>query len=161
VGVAAADDVWQPLRDAIDKFGLLKNVVVSAGNASGQVFLHEKGTTKFDTDMGIASASKWLAGVTVMKGVQDGHLSLDDLASKHLDYWTKDSSDPRSRITLKHFMSFHDGYTDFLGGSTSCPENQFMTCVKHIYDNTKHSGRSLGYTLPTMSSTFSLQWRCW
>jgi hypothetical protein len=139
--VASAVDVWQPIRDAIDKFALLKNTVVSVGNASGQLFLHEKGTTKFDTDMHIASASKWIAGVTIMKGVQDGHLKLTDLVSDHLDYWTKNSSDPRSRITLKHVLSFQDGYVT---GSTSCPENQFMACVKHIHDNVKHSGEEPG-----------------
>lgn len=140
---AALDDVWQPVRDALDNFKSLKHMAVSVGNASGQVFFHEKGNTTMDTMMHIASASKWLAGVTIMKGVQDGHLSLDDFVSDHLDYWTTDPSDPRSRITLRHVLSFEDEYVT---GGVQCPEDQFMACVRYNYEKYNTTGDEPGTT---------------
>lgn len=38
-----------------------------------------------------------------------GTMSFDDKANKYLDWWSKDASDPRSKITLRHLMTFQSG----------------------------------------------------
>ena len=58
-----------------------------------------------------ASLSKWPAAVMVSGLVANGTLSFDDLASKHLPWWTTDASDSRSRVTLRHLLSFTSGWT--------------------------------------------------
>ena len=36
-------------------------------------------------------------------------LTLDTRAYELLDYWTRDPADPRSRVTLRHLLSFVSG----------------------------------------------------
>jgi CubicO group peptidase (beta-lactamase class C family) len=76
---------WEELRRAIDGFDLVENVAVSAGDYRGELFRHSKGTTGFETEMGIASATKWVSGVAVMAVVEAGLLSLDDPAFEWLE----------------------------------------------------------------------------
>ena len=49
-----------------------------------------------------------------------GTLGLNDPVHKYLQYWTKDSKDPRSRVTLFHLLSFQSGYTFGLSKFDSC-----------------------------------------
>lgn len=128
--VAAVRDSWGALRAAIDDFDLVPSVAVSVGDERGELFRHAKGETDFDTQMPIASATKWVSGVCIMRAVEEGFLSLDDLASTHLTYWTVDPDDARSRVTLRHLLSFASG----MSGSTSCPaELDFNECVRDMY----------------------------
>jgi CubicO group peptidase (beta-lactamase class C family) len=123
-------DGWEALRVAIDGFDLVPSVAVSVGDDRGELFRHTKGDTGFDTQMSIASATKWVSGVAIMRSVEEGFLSLDDLASTHLAYWTVDPEDARSRVTLRHLLSFASG----MSGSTSCPaELNFNQCVRDMY----------------------------
>jgi CubicO group peptidase (beta-lactamase class C family) len=128
--VSSAATGWEQLRAAIDDFQLVENVAVSVGDARGELFRHTKGTTDFSTQMSIASATKWVSGVVVMRAVEEGFLSLDDLASTHLGYWSRDPEDPRSRVTLRHLLSFVSG----MSGSTACPtELDFNACIEDMY----------------------------
>lgn len=121
---------WEELRAAIDNFDLVPDVVVSVGDARGELFRHAKGSTSFDTQMTIASATKWVSGVVIMSAVDSGFLSLDDLAYTRLPYWTRDPNDARSRVTLRHLLSFVSG----MSGSTACPsELDFAACVQDMY----------------------------
>jgi CubicO group peptidase (beta-lactamase class C family) len=65
---------WDQLRQAIDDFALVGNVAVSVGDGRGELFRHTKGSTTFQTQMGIASATKWVSGVAVMAGEMDAML---------------------------------------------------------------------------------------
>lgn len=126
----SAPESWELLRQAIDDFALVANVAVSVGDARGELFRHSKGTTSFDTQMSIASATKWVSGVTIMACVEAGFLGLDDFAYEHLPYWDRDPANPRSRVTLRHLLSFVSG----MSGSTSCPaELDFRLCVQDMY----------------------------
>ena len=42
----------------------------------------------------------------------DGTLSYDDLASKHLKWWATDPRDSRSRVTLRHLLTFTSGFME-------------------------------------------------
>jgi CubicO group peptidase (beta-lactamase class C family) len=66
--------------------------------------------------------------------VEAGTLTLDDLVSKHLPYWTKDDTDPRASITLRHLLSQTSG---FGGSDTVCQFNYTMTgaeCAEKLYE---------------------------
>lgn len=123
---------WEPLRQAINSFDLVPDCAVSVARDDEQLFEHEKGTTTMTTTMPIASATKWVSGVTVMNIVQrpEFGLGLDDFAYQHLDFWTRDPEDARSTITLRHFLGFTSGYTCSTGcaGATSMIE-----CMRQIY----------------------------
>ena len=108
----AAD--WSSLKDGLDAWAALDLECpfgVSAGDASGTLFRWESRNFSLDaTRMAGASLSKWPAAVMVSGLVANGTLSFDDLASKHLPFWTRDQADTRSRVTLRHLLTFTSGY---------------------------------------------------
>ena len=90
-----------------------ESFVVMAGDATGPLFKHEQGTLKSGTRVGTASTSKWPAAMAVAALVADGTIgSLDDKASKYIDWWTTSAADPRSHVTLRHLLSFTSGFGD-------------------------------------------------
>ncbi len=70
-----------------------------------------------------------------MRAIEDGGLGLDDLASEHLSYWTKDPSDMRSFITLRHLLGFTSGFS---GAGASCSGLDFDSCVQRTYETANH-----------------------
>ena len=152
----ATTAAWDELRAVIDDFDLIPNLAFSVGDARGEIFRHSKGETDFSTQMGIASATKWVSGVMVMATVERGlgGLALDDLAFERLDYWTRDPEDPRSRVTLRHLLSFTSG----MAGSTACPaEMDFNTCVRDMYERSTSNfepGSTVVCESPTHSHPF-------
>ena len=74
--------------------------------------------------------------IRAMQEVERGTVKLEDPVNKYLDYWTTDSSDPRSRVTLFHLLSFQSGYTFGLSKVDSCwlkPWSNFSACVQRLY----------------------------
>ena len=131
-------DDWDVVRNIIDNYNM-ENVAVSVVNASGIQFLYEKGNTSYtETVMNVASTTKWCSGLAIMKVVSDGYMKLDDYVHEYFDYWTSDPSDPRSRITLRHLLSFTSGYwTKSFGSTVDCFYNAsmpYLDCVKELYD---------------------------
>jgi CubicO group peptidase (beta-lactamase class C family) len=139
-----ATAVFDEVRETLDN-SVISDMAFSMGDSRGEIFRYEKGSTTMETRMAIASATKWVSGVTVMAVVETGVLGLDDLASDHLDYWTTDPADNRSRITLRHLLSFVAGIT----GSTSCPSQlNFAECVENMYANSRagtEPGEAMAY----------------
>ncbi len=130
VNATYMDLVFEPVREVIDNFPLVTDMAFSIGDERGELWRHEKGTTTFNTKIGIASSTKWISSTTIMSVVETGVLNLSDLASDHLSYWTTDPSDPRSRVTLRHLLSFVAG----IGGSTACGAMEnFNQCVETMY----------------------------
>ena len=103
------------------------------GTANGSLFTWESPGFSFGgTRMAGASLSKWPAAVMLAGLVSDGTLSFDDLASKHLPFWAKDPADTRSRVTLRHLLTFTSGYKlDGLG--LFCKD--FMGCAESLYQS--------------------------
>ena len=127
---------WDAVRQAINSFALIPNCHVVVGDTSGELFSHQKGGTGLDTEMRLFSATKWVSGVAIVAAIEDGLLGLDDLASQHLDYWTIDPEDARSRVTLRHLLGFVSGFSGGVGcGGLSLPE-----CGRQIYETNSHTG---------------------
>jgi len=87
----------------------------------------------------MASSSKMPSALAILGAVKDGYVDLDEPVSTYLHYWTKDPSDRRSRVTLRHLLSFTSGfYANELGGSVNCMGRssfEYADCVKRIYHN--------------------------
>ena len=62
----------------------------------------------------------------------NGTLAFDDLASKHLPWWTTDAaSDWRSRVTLRHLLSFTSGWTADPAFVPKC--STYLDCAEKLY----------------------------
>ena len=59
----------------------------------------------------LASATKWLAAITLLSAVEDGVLTLADSPQHHLAWWTSVPSDSRCAVTLEQRLSFPSGLT--------------------------------------------------
>lgn len=141
-------DEWDGVRTLLDSWpknplaaGLMNNFCFSVGDVKQRRFDHAVGACTMQTQLALASASKMPAMTAVLGVVADStyNLGLDDLVSKHLTYWTKDPSDARSAVTLRHLLSFTSGFfSNSAGGDVACvngsPFISFDACVKQVYE---------------------------
>ncbi len=86
-----------------------------------------------DTTVFIASASKWIAGATLMTLVDEGKLDLDDPVSKHLPYFTG----AKGAMTLRQMFAHTSGLPPdiAMSGSPTCLDNRNTTldaCAREI-----------------------------
>eukprot|EP00755_Sulcionema_specki_P017988 Sspe_Gene.65744::Locus_38878_Transcript_1_1_Confidence_1.000_Length_2344::g.65744::m.65744 len=156
-GLVAAD-LWQGIRDGVDTWGKLKfntDFAVNVGDRTGRKFVYQIGKTTMESLLEGASSSKWPTTTMISGLVKDGILSYDDKPSQYLSWWATDPSDARSHITLRHLLSFTDGYLQ--DGSADCakdPSYDFVTCVHELYNATVHSGKMPGTTWAYLSSHY-------
>ena len=97
----------------------------------GQV-IYEKyfGSYNASTAVFIASASKWLAGATLMTLVDERKLSLNDPVSKYLSYFTG----TKGTMTIRQMFSHTSGLPG-INNDSPCLGNPFITmdaCVREI-----------------------------
>lgn len=109
------------------------DVYVIIGNQDGILFSYGKGNVTADTRFPIASSSKWWTAATILQLVEEDTMSLDDKPQDYLDWWTDDSADERSQITLRQLLSFTSGFQGELGcilsGNIAAAE-----CGQMVYD---------------------------
>jgi len=111
----------------------------TVGGPEGRVFQHQVGTKiSVETNLAMASASKMPSAVAILGAVVEDTVDLDEPVSTYLSFWTKDPTDKRSKITLRHLLSFTSGlYSADAGGFTSCMLNatyDFIDCAEQIYN---------------------------
>ena len=142
LSVAAIHDAWAPLRTGLESWTALQlggEFAVNVGDVNGTIFTWESpGFSMTKTRMAGASLSKWPAAIMLTGLVNDGTMRFDDRVNKYLSWWSTDQNDPRSRITLRHLLSFTSGYsTDgFVPPWVKC--DGFMECARALY---KHSSQ--------------------
>ena len=102
-------DPWAPVIAELEASSL-DDLVLIVGTVEGEQFRYEKGQGRADTVYPIASASKWLTSATILQLVEQGVMSLDDQPQDYLGFWTDDTNDARSRITLEMLLSFTAGF---------------------------------------------------
>mmetsp|Transcript_46033 Transcript_46033/g.107546 ORF Transcript_46033/g.107546 Transcript_46033/m.107546 type:complete len:390 (+) Transcript_46033:56-1225(+) len=132
---------WARVREVLQLQPFIRDVAVVVGDGEGRLFHAEKGDMTLDRPLWVASSSKMVFVVRAMQLVEQGVLKLSDPVSKYLPYWTQDSSDTRSRVTLLHLLSFQSGYTFGLTKVDSCwlrPRFNFSTCVERLYHSLPH-----------------------
>lgn len=84
------------------KFSLL------AGDGTGVKFVY-KGGLDPSTRMDIRSGSKFICAATIGHMVAEGILRWEDKANRHIDWWTKDPTDPRESVTLLNLLAQNAG----------------------------------------------------
>jgi len=150
---SARADRWDALREGVEAWHALQfddDFAVNVGDESGTLFRWESpGFSSATTRMAGASLSKWPAAIMISGLVNDGIMSYDDLASKHLSWWATDDEDPRSRVTLRHLLSFTSGYHGDGFASPFCARHvstreQFMACAISLYNHSNAYGAEPG-----------------
>ena len=74
--------------------------------------------------------------MTIMAMVDDGLLDIDVPVSTYIDWWTTDSADVRSKVTIRHLLSHTAGFNaggsevEIVMGSSSQDD-----CTKTLYEN--------------------------
>ena len=114
----------------------VNDAAVLIGTAEGELYRYEKGALRADTQLNIASASKWLTGMTVWSLVESGSLSLDTQPQDHVAFWSSDPDDPRSAVTLEHLLSFRSGFNS-RPSLDSCPGDRSLSleaCIRSLHD---------------------------
>mmetsp|Transcript_12419 Transcript_12419/g.27463 ORF Transcript_12419/g.27463 Transcript_12419/m.27463 type:complete len:414 (-) Transcript_12419:131-1372(-) len=150
---------WQPLHDLLSSWQFTDDFAVSVGVADGakrtELFVHEQGKMTMTTKVGTASTSKWPMAMALAGAVDDGSIpSLDTPVHTIVPWWTSDPSDLRSKITMRHLLSFTSGFgggapgdeigamrnPEFLGASKvtpACMNNasfpDYDECAKVVY----------------------------
>jgi serine-type D-Ala-D-Ala carboxypeptidase/endopeptidase len=128
-------DNWAAVKTELNNFSVA-NAGIIVGNASGVRLRYEKGAFKLTDRHFIASSSKMMAGLTILKMIDDGQMALTDNPQKYLPYWTSTASDPRSKVTLAQLLAFTSGF-DRLDAPSNCVNNAATTlqaCAQDYYN---------------------------
>ena len=111
------------------------NLYIIVGDARGVVYRFQKGSFSSTVPVPVASASKLLTSLVVMRLVDRGVLRLDDNPQRVLSNWTSAAADPRSGVTLQQLLSFTSGFNTE-GANGNCmadPATTLSACVQGIY----------------------------
>ena len=147
LGVNNATDPWAPLAAGLEAWAALSfdaDFAVNVGTVEGRKFVWQSPGFTMKSRVAGASLSKWPAAIMISGLVNDGIMKYDDLASKHLSWWSTDKADPRSRITLRHLLTFTSGFTEDVydvpkcSGFLSCAEAQFKASSKGVKEPGTH-----------------------
>ena len=146
--VASQASPWDPLRTLLSRWPYTDNFLVQVGNASGIQFEYSRGNMTPDTHVLTASTSKWPSAMALAGVVADGSIkSLDSKVNEYVPWWTKNTSDSRSFVTLRHLLSFTSGFGNGMPGNESykglaCMGWQgnitYEACAKQIHDKVAH-----------------------
>jgi CubicO group peptidase (beta-lactamase class C family) len=114
----------------------VRDIHVQVGTRNGTVFTFQKGSFAPAAITPIGSAAKFYSGVTIMRLVEAGVLNLDDHPHRYLQYWTRDPSDPRSRVTLQQLLSFTSGFNaeELDDGCITDPATTIAACAREYYE---------------------------
>jgi len=130
-----AADIWADVKTAVD-VAKTSNLHLVIGDANGEIFSYEKGSFPRTEIHRLASASKLLSSITIMRLAEQGTLSLDDHPQDYIPWWTNDPTDDRAHITLEHLLSFTSGF-NYQPGEANCTSDGNITledCARDFYD---------------------------
>jgi len=86
-----------------------------------------------DTVFGVASLSKWVTAVGVMKLVEIGRIDLDKPVSSYLTKWTLPQSDfDNDEVTIRRLLSHTAGITDGLGHNGFETRAEIQPLIEHL-----------------------------
>lgn len=139
----ARADRWDLLREGGAAWHNLQfggEFSINVGDEHGTLFRWESpGFSSATSYLAGASLSKWPSAIMISGLVNDGTLSYDSLASTYLPWWPTARKDPRSRVTLRHLLSFTSGYYADGSASALCgfgvpPSDQFLVCAESLFN---------------------------
>jgi len=86
-----------------------------------------------DSVFGVASLSKWVTAVGVMKLVESGRIELDKPVSSYLTQWTLPQSDfNNDEVTIRRLLSHTAGITDGLGHNGFKTRAEIQPLIEHL-----------------------------
>lgn len=129
-------DAWAGVKESVDA-SAITDLRLVIGDSTGVIFEYEKGNLPGDEEHRLASASKLLTGLTVMRLVEAGTLSLSDNPQAYIGGWTNDPTDDKSRVTLEQTLSFTTGFnaSPLTSGCILRPAVLLENCVLEIHDD--------------------------
>lgn len=150
VNFVATTEGWglTPLAERSDTVGFAKAVSAEARNEAkgnlvmaildeGKVVHSDVMSTgqpvSTESVFGVASLSKWVTAVGVMRLVEQGKLDLDTPVSEYLTRWQLPPSDfDNNKVTLRRLLSHTAGITDGLGHSGFAPGEPVQPLESHL-----------------------------
>lgn len=152
IAAGATSPKWKLVEKALANF---TPISFTAGDAEGRKFDYSVGQSPHELMEG-ASFGKWTGATAIAGAVADGNLTFDTRACDVFPWWTKDPKDKRSRVTLRHLLTFTSGFTT---NSTFLHDLQHShipythtcinpirnwaftpaSCAKQLYESAKHS----------------------
>lgn len=108
-------------------------VLLEHGKPVGSHFVSKGKPVNGDTLFQVASLSKWITAMGVMKLVEEGKLDLDAPVSKYLKRWKlPDSKFDNSKVTVRRVLSHTAGLTDGLGYAGFEPGKKVQTLEESL-----------------------------
>jgi CubicO group peptidase (beta-lactamase class C family) len=154
------------LIDAFAAAAVLPDVSLSVGTVAGRVHTLEKGKLSMTTPVLLASSSKYPAAVAIAGAVQDGHIAFETRVHTVFPWWTRDPTDSRANVTLRHLLTFTSGLISLgdaggcnisclnVSGASNASKVQPEDCAKEIYASdmwlAKGPGSVLGLQPPRL-----------
>lgn len=126
----------------------IRDGVVMIGNLqSGELLYSHNGIQELtkDTKMPIASGSKWLTAVCVLRALEKNNYNMNTSLNEIFSWWTAPIGDNRSGVSIKHILSLtsgistvqEDGYSHGASGYAwlrNCGATM-VECAEHAYNN--------------------------
>lgn len=113
--------------------GNLALAVVEDGQVANESFYSTGKPVNRNTVFQVASLSKWISAIGVMKLVEDGKLDLDSSVSHYLTRWQlPNSSFDNEQVTIRRLLSHTAGLTDGLGYSGFVTKNSIQTLEESL-----------------------------
>lgn len=127
--------IWADVTAAVDA-APTADIHLVIGDAQGEIFSYEKGSLPRNETHRLASASKLLTGITIVRLIEAGTMSLGDNPQDYIPWWTSDAGDDRSLITLEDLLSFKSGfnYKPGFGGCVNNGNISLEDCAHDYYD---------------------------
>ncbi len=162
--LSSYESKWDVLKGELENWAFTDGFAFEVGRTTeGPLFLYEHGNFSMKTKVQTASTSKWPIATMFTNMVNGGIFpNLDVKPNEYLEWWTKNTSDPRSRVTLRNFLSFTSGFgggapgvetktrkglrgldSQKLGDDPACMSNftyDFSECAMEIYEKVKLEG---------------------
>ena len=131
-----ATDKWAAVKAEFDAFSVPNAALIIGSKTGGVRVRYEKGTFKLTDTRLVASSSKMMAGLTILKMVEDGQMSMADNPQKYLPYWTTSPADPRSKVTLAQLLAFTSGFnlSETPGNCIGNGNTTLQACAQVYYD---------------------------
>lgn len=133
-GPAASPD-FSTVKATIDRFSV-PDVAIVIGDANGAIYRYQRGSMAADRPVYIASASKLLLGLSAWLLVEDATLSPSTRAEALIDFWARQPTDERSRVTLEQLFAFTSGFNGTAEQASCIGDAGFSLrdCVRQIHD---------------------------
>jgi serine-type D-Ala-D-Ala carboxypeptidase/endopeptidase len=130
-----ASDKWSAVKAELNAAGVADLALIVGTPGGGIRLRYEKGNFKLTDPHLVASASKMMAGLTILKMVEDGQMSLADNPQKYLTYWTTSPADLRSRVTLGQLLGFTSGFNqaETAADCINNPDTTLQACAQVYY----------------------------